>query len=42
VSLAIGAAGMGIASTTSNGVPVLVVPLAQLISSVAIEHQRSP
>jgi hypothetical protein len=41
VSLAIGAAGMGIASTTNNGVPLLFVPLAQLISTVAIEHHTS-
>lgn len=41
VSLAIGAVGMGIAFTANNGVPLLFIPLAQLITSVAIEHQSS-
>jgi hypothetical protein len=41
VSLAIGAVGMGIAYAANNGVPLLFVPVAQLISSVVIEHQSS-
>jgi hypothetical protein len=41
VSLAIGAVGMGIAYAANNGVPLLFIPVAQLISSVVIEHQSS-
>jgi len=41
VSLAIGALGMGIAYSTNDAVPLLFVPVAQLISSVAIEHRTS-
>jgi hypothetical protein len=40
-SLAIGLAGTGIAFAMNNAVPLLFIPVAQLITSVAIEHHSS-
>ncbi|MBA2565773.1 MAG: hypothetical protein H0V09_10170 [Gemmatimonadetes bacterium] len=41
-SLGIGAAGVGLAVATDNGLPLIPVVPAQLLASIAIERGTSP
>jgi len=42
VSVAIGAAGIGIATATNDGAPLLVTSLAQVIASIWMEERTMP
>jgi hypothetical protein len=42
VSVAIGAAGIGIATATNDGTPLLVTSLAQVIASIWMEERAMP